>query len=258
MDIWELMVVAGRRWRVVLPVTIIGTLLVVVLAATSSSAWKAQAVVGFQGNTGTVELLEDEQIEFNNLNPLAGQNIGPVAAYAEQAAQSRNTRADVAQRGLATSYEVLRDPFNPQLTIDVEGDDPAIVLDTTQYLAEFIQAEVAGWQNDLDVAEALQVAAFTVTLDEEATKDTTPVLKMVILGAAVVIVLALGAGVAADVLAARRMRAEGPTDHREGNGFAAAFDAIRTAEWADAGRIFNDADREPEPAPARTSRWSRS
>ncbi len=246
MDLWEIVVVTIRRWKVTLPVAALGLIILLVVASGVAPTWKAKSGIGFLSGSGTLEAsAEDDSVSVGTfVNPLSASDSRNIARYAQTAAASKQAQIALGNDGVSSNYEVLLDNFYPVITIEAEASTPEDALETNQYLFELISSNVARWQQDAGIEDdnALRQRTQLLYADEEASQDTTNRTKVLLLGTVALLITACGSGILADLIAYRRNRGLPP---------AAATTAAPGAttvpqEWVNAAQpspaIWNEAD----------------
>lgn len=217
MDLWEIVLVTIRRWKVTLPVLLACIALVGTIAVATAPTWKAEATVGFIGPGASVQTSTDGRVTLlPDQNPLGSGNTRVVAAFAESAAESPLAKQQLLDRGLAVDYTVTLDTFNPMLFVQTESDDSQTAIDATQFLVDLIDREIEEWNVDVGVeTDVLRFRTLTIFIDDTARQDSSGRTKMLIIGAIATLAITLGAGVLADLVATgrdRRRKRNEPTE----------------------------------------------
>ena len=214
MDLWEIVVVTIRRWKVTVPVLVGGLVVLLIMAAGVAPTWKAKSAIGFLGASGTLAAAADDPgqlIQESATNPLTGDSRN-IARYAQTAAGSGPAQIALGQSGVASNYEVLLDNFYPVITIEAEASTPEAALETNAFLFSYVADNVDSWQTDagLDETNPLRQQAFRLFSDEAATKDTTSRIKVLLIGGVALLLLVCGSGILADLIAYRRGQSRHP------------------------------------------------
>ncbi len=267
MDLWEIVVVTIRRWKVTLPVAALGLVVLLVVASGVAPTYKAKSGIGFLSGSGTLEASADDpsDVQVGSLtNPFSAGDSRNMARYAQTAAASKPAQIALGENGVSSDYEVLLDNFYPVITIEAEAATPEAALETNQFLFELISSNVAGWQQDAGIDEDSTLRQRTQLLfaDEEASQDTTSRTKVLLLGTVALLLVTCGSGILADLVAYRRNRATRPV-------LATASAGATTVpqEWVNAAQpspaVWNEAEEvltepgERVGAGSETSRWGR-
>ena len=207
MDLWEAVVVAFRRWYVLVPTLVIGV--IVALSLANSVAPVHQATATIQYLRPSVDLNEDTTTLDLQSNPYF--DLRSLAVATELSATSEDLRAQLRDEGNDADYTFEVDRREPIVRIATQSTSAESAISTLDALVEFAENEARIRQEQLDVAEEFFVIADVVSQDTLTSIDLTSRTRARVLFLAVAIVIALGAAVAVEsVIGALRRRGGGP------------------------------------------------
>ena len=176
MDLWELLMITIRRWKITVPVAILAFGGAFMAAQSTPPEYTADAAVGLLGASFTPDPNNPGQLVSED-NPLVVANQGRTAlAFTEKAVTSSDQKRNAVENGFSENYTVTLDRFNPVLEVDVVAPDPETAVDTAAYVVELIKADVT----DTQIVEAglddenLQLRPTELYVDEVAGEDVTP------------------------------------------------------------------------------------
>lgn len=166
---------------------------------------------------GLVLLVPSQEIVGKGGNPLLvmdGLTLPAtvlVAYYKGAAAQ-----ADVAAHAPTASFEVTLDESTrgPVIAIDVSDPSAAGAIQALDYLAEAVPARLDTLQKEVDAPPESVVTSLPLTMDTEATADTSSATRMLIAAVGVGLVATLLLTSMLDGLLLRLQRAEVEAGHR--------------------------------------------
>jgi capsular polysaccharide biosynthesis protein len=206
MDLWELLVITARRWKVTLPVAILSFGFAFAAAGSVPPEYTAEAAVVIYGaqfaEDATTGELEDTD------NPLVLANEGRSAlAFAERSMVSSDQKAAAEEAGQSSSYTVTLDRFNPILDVAVVADTPEQAVSTAAYVVEQIESELRELQvQSGQQEEDLQLQPSVLFVDETASQDATPQTRMLIILLVLATLATIGTAVLADAFIVTRQR----------------------------------------------------
>jgi hypothetical protein len=209
MDLWEMLVVTFRRWKISLPVLVVLGLATFTLTSGIAPTYKAQAGVIFVGSSSVVEFdpTTGEQVFVETQNPVvtAGE-ARTIALGAQKFAMSTNVKLDLARQGFCTEYAVILDRFQPIIDIEADCPTPEQSIETARVVVDQIDAYVEDVQIAAEVPEDVRVGTAPLFVDEVADEELSNRLRAQIILAVFTLVATIGAAVAVDALIAYRQR----------------------------------------------------
>lgn len=188
MDLWEALMIAFRRWYVVIPVLAVGLVLGQLVADSVSPVYQADAVVQYR--VPVVDQNDEEAVAGVNTNPYT--NLNTLISATEVASQSDVIAIEMANAGFGdVAYSLASDLRSPLLTIQTEStsyDRSIAALDT---LVEFVQQDAVERQNNAGVDDEYHVQLEVLDQDLVPTTDLTSRTRTRVLMIAVAFILAI-------------------------------------------------------------------
>ncbi len=246
MDLWDLLKVAVRQWRVLVPLLALSVGAAVFLSGSIAPEYSAQGSIVLIGPSETPG--EPAQpppepggvgtpaVDPSPVNPYLSFNssLAVTAEVLSLRLTSAQTVAALADAGLATTYEVNLTPRSPILQVRTIGDDPATVVATLDRLIEVAGAELDLLQATGGAPETQRAAVDVLSRSTAASADSS--------GAQRVRLLVLALGVAASVavayateglLAVRRSRSTDRHDDHDDHDDDDRDELIDHDDWDD-------------------------
>jgi cbb3-type cytochrome oxidase subunit 3 len=240
MDLWELLMITVRRWKVTLPVAIISFGVAFAASGSVPPEYKAEAAVAISGaeytlDAGTGQAERDQ-------NPLVVANEGRSAlAFAEKTMVSSDAKVASVEAGNASSYTVTLDRFNPILDVSVVADSPEKAVATAAYVVDRIESEILDLQALAgETEEDFQLQPRVLYVDEVASEDATPQTRMLVILLVIATLATIGTAVLADAFFVLRER-------RKAN--AAQASNAEAQDWDEAQEMIESATRLKEVSP---------
>jgi len=245
MDIWQILTIGVRRWRITVPLALAGIAFAWVFSASVSPIYKAEGsllylppsanVVDVSGQAATDPASPefDPTIEtfVETRNPFAGSLRSAVLA-AELYMQSRGVEREFDDLGLSTQFSVLADSRNAVLYLSADASSPDVAIGTVHKLLDIALEDLSSRQDAFGVDPLERVTAQTVTRDEIAVIDLGGRMRVRAILLILAILLAFGIAVAI----------EGYQDHRrnqrqpnQGSPDSASDEADAAAESSSSG-----------------------
>ncbi len=243
MDLWELLMITIRRWKITVPVAILAFGGAFMAAQSTPPEYTADAAVGLIGAGFSVDPNTGEIVEEDN--PLVVANQGRTAlAFTEKSVTSSDEKRSAVENGFSENYTVTLDRFNPILEIDVVATDPDTAVATAGYVVELIKADVIDTQVIAgEDDENLQLRPTELYVDEVAGEDVTPRSRMLVILLVIALMVTIGAAVLADAYFALRERGRQGRTRRRDEG------DDETEDWDDAQELIDSAMRVREVTP---------
>lgn len=209
MDLWEMLVVTFRRWKISVPVFVGLGLLTFSLTSGIAPTYKAQAGVIFVGSSSVVEFdpTTGESVFVETQNPVvtAGE-ARTIALGAQKFATSTNVKLDLARQGFCTEYSVVLDRFQPIIDIEAECPTPEQSIETARVVSDQIDAYVEDVQIAAEVPEQVRVSTAPLFVDEVADEELSNRMRTQIILGVFTLIATIGAAVAVDAFIAYRHR----------------------------------------------------
>jgi hypothetical protein len=225
-DLWDLLKVAVRQWRVLVPLLALTFGAAVFVSGSIAPEYSASGSIVLIGPSETPGEpaqppaepggVETPGVEPSPVNPYLSFNSS--LAITAEVLSLRLTSAQavgaLADAGLATTYEVNLTPRSPILQLTAKGDDATTVVATLDRLIEMAGGELEQLQSTGGAPETQRAAIDVLSRSNAAAPDAS--------GAQRVRLLVLALGVAASVavayateglLALRRTRSAKQLDH---------------------------------------------
>lgn len=206
MDLWEAVVVAFRRWYVLVPTLMVGV--IVALSVAGSVAPVHEATATIQYLRPSVSTLDQETSFALQANPYS--DLRSLAVATELSATSEDLAAQLRAEGFDADYTFVIDRREPIVRITAQSTSAASALSTLDALVDFAEREAQIRQEQFAVDPDVFVTADVVNQDELTSIDLTSRTRARVLLLAVALVVALGAAVAVESVAgALRRRGDG-------------------------------------------------
>lgn len=195
MDLWEAVVVAFRRWYILVPAFVIGVFLALQLAESVAPVHEASATVQYiPANTDVLVDPDNVEVDPEDVgDPLAESEALAAERDAERSAALANPYSDLrslaiaveltatsesfarrlAESGLDADFEMTTDPRQPVLYITTMSNSPDVALDTLDELIAFTEEESTKRQSDVGVDTPYHVTPDLLRQDESTTIDMT-------------------------------------------------------------------------------------
>ena len=203
MDLWDLLKVAVRQWRVLVPLLVLTVGVAVFAGGGIAPEYSAQGSIVLIGPSETPGEpaqpapepggVETPAVDPSPVNPYLSFNssLAVTAEVLSLRLPSAQTVVALADAGLATTFEVNLTPRSPILQVRTTGDDPATVVATLDRLIEIAGAELDLLQTTGGAPETQRAAVDVLSRSTAASADSS--------GAQRVRLLVLALGVAASV-----------------------------------------------------------
>ena len=215
MDLWEAVVVAFRRWYVLVPTLVVGVLVALSVAGSVSPVHEAGATIQYL--PPAVSILDQETAFQVQANPYS--DLRSLALATELAAESENLTSELRDQGFDADFTLEIDRRAPVLTITTMSTSPASALQTLDALVEFAvdEAQIRQEQQFVGGDPEFYVVADVPTRDTSTSIDMTSRTRARVLLLAVAVVVAVGAAVAVESVlsAVRRRRGGGSVESAE-------------------------------------------
>jgi len=196
MDFISVIGVALRRWKITVPVFVVGMALVLRIASGLGTEFESLGTVIILPPSVTIyDLSADEEYEDEaNIyieNPRSTRTLAATALIAVGASEVRIAAADA---GLSPNYEVVVDDVEPILYITAKGETAAQSSDTLDFVIFELARELAVRQGVTPDIPAELVATMEVLSELRAIEDTSGGLKVMgTLGIVVVLLTVMAA-----------------------------------------------------------------
>jgi len=184
MDIWQVLTIGVRRWRLTLPLAIVALTASWMFSGTIAPVYRAEgsllylppsasvvdvaslvatnpASPGFDPTVG--EVIEQR-------NPFAGSLRSAVLA-GELYIASNDVELALHSRGLSTKYSAVSDSRNAVLYISAEASSANVAIDTVDEVISIARNDLSSRQESFGVDPIERVTAQTVTQDQLAVID---------------------------------------------------------------------------------------
>lgn len=203
MDLWDLLKVAVRQWRVLVPLLVLTVGAAVLASGGIAPEYSAQGSIVLIGPSETPGEpaqpapepggVETPAVVPSPVNPYLSFNssLAVTAEVLSLRLTSAQTVVALADAGLATTFEVNLTPRSPILQVRATGDDPATVVATLDRLIEIAGAELELLQTTGGAPETQRAGVDVLSRSTAASADSS--------GAQRVRLLVLALGVAASV-----------------------------------------------------------
>ena len=220
MDIWTVLKACVRRWYVFLP--ILGVALWVGNARVEAMppVYWAESSAAL---TGPALVPGDEAGEIIEVNPFQslGGSLNTTTQILVSVMDSGPKRDQFFEQGITLDYQVSQD--NAVIYFYVEGDDPAVVTETSSRLVELLDVEIATLQTKPVEAPESRIRAVPLTLPLTAVRDTGAGLQLLAVIGVLGLLLGAGAAIALDGFLRYRAR----TSERR------SADAVSATAWVE-------------------------
>ena len=204
MDLWEAVVVAFRRWYVLVPTLVIGVIVALSLAGSVAPVHQADATIQY------LRPLVGDDVDANDLQTNPYSDLRSLAVATELSATSEDLATQLRAEGFDADFTFVVDRREPIVRITALSTSAASALSTLDELVVFALDEAQARQEQLGVTRFF-VRADVVSQDTTTSIDLTSRTRARVLFLAVAIVIALGAAVAVEsVIGALRRRGGGP------------------------------------------------
>jgi hypothetical protein len=208
MDLWEAIVIAFRRWYLVVPVLVGGLILGQYVADSVSPIYRADATLQYR--IPFYDQSDEEAVLGVNSNPYT--NISTLIVATEVAAKSDLIAIDLAQQGYADiAYSVTSAQRTPLLYIKTESTSRDSAVGGLDALVEIVQADAVARQTEAIGSTPEYFVQVEVLLqDFVPSTDLTSRTRTRVLMGAVAVIFAVVAAVAIESLIGHlRRRREG-------------------------------------------------
>lgn len=159
MDLWTLLVIAARRWVVVL---------LVLLVTAPSAVWMASRLEVLHLATSWVVLVPRSSHDVGAAAAAAQQQLPQTATVVAELLRGDDVRARLDAPDATTDYEVEVAVDAPLIRIRVDGEDEDVVLATALQLLDAAGVELAARPTLATGADGVRVAAQVVASPEAA------------------------------------------------------------------------------------------
>lgn len=198
MDLWEAIVIAFRRWYVVIPVLAGGLILGQYVADSVKPVYRADATVQYR--VPAADPTDEEAVLAIAANPYV--NLGTLITATEVASQSDVVAIELAQQGLGNvAYAVSSDRRSPLMYIETESNSPQAAVDGVAALIDYVQRDAVKRQTDA-IGDTPDYFVEVDVLDQDVvpSTDLTSRTRTRILMGAVAVILAIVGAVAIESL----------------------------------------------------------
>lgn len=223
MDLWEAIVIAFRRWYVVIPILVGGLILGQYVANSVKPVYRANATVQYRAPA--VDQTDEEAVLAVAGNPYV--NLPTLMTATEVASKSDVLAIDMAQQGYGdAAYAITTDGRRPLLFIDVEAKSNGTAVGAVEALVEYVQEDAVQRQvNAIGDTPDYFVELEVLDQDITATTDLTSRTRTRVLMGAVAVAFAVVAAVGIESLVSHLRR------RREGDDDEAAVDEQPGVVW---------------------------
>ena len=208
MDLWEAIVIAFRRWYLVVPILVGGLILGQYVADSVSPIYRADATVQYR--LPVINQSDEEAVLGLASNPYLNFTI--LITATEVASQSDLVAIDLAQQGYAdVAYSITSAQRTPLIFIKVESTSPESAIGGLDALVEYVQQDAIDRQTEA-IGPAPEAFIQVDVLDQDLvpSTDLTSRTRTRVLMGVVAVVLAVAAAVAIESLIGHlRRRREG-------------------------------------------------
>jgi hypothetical protein len=143
MDLWEAIVIAFRRWYVVVPVLVGGLILGQFVANSVNPVYRADATVQYR--VPAADPNDEEAVLAIAANPYI--NVGTLITATEVASQSDLVAIELAQQGYGNiAYSVTSDRRGTLMYIQTESNSPAAAVGGVDALIEYVKRDAVDRQ----------------------------------------------------------------------------------------------------------------
>lgn len=212
MDVWQVLAIGFRRWKITLPIAILGVLLAWTYSSGVEPTYSADASLLYLPSAVSIFEVEDPAVAADEegeivevLNPF-GASLRSAALAGELYINSDVVRDDISDLGLSSNYGVTTDRRNAVLYFVAEAKSPDVAVATIDELLVVAEDDLKGRQDAFGVDEREQVTVQVVTKDQSAAADFGARVRI----RAILLLLALAFAFGVGVLL------EGFLDHRAG------------------------------------------
>lgn len=206
MDLWEAVVVAFRRWYVMLPVLLIGVFVAWRLAESVAPVHEASATVQYL--PPAVNTFDQETAFAFAANPYS--DLRSLAFATELSVQSEDFAAELDDRGFDAEFSVETDRREPVLYIITESTSRGSALGTLDAVLVFVEEEALERQEQQFGGDpSLFVLADVLRRDTTTATDLTSRTRARVLLLVVAGVVAMGSAVLVESISGAIKRARG-------------------------------------------------
>lgn len=150
MDLWESLQVVVRRWYVSFPLLLIAAVVALQMSTRVDAEYSAQSSLILVGPSSTGSAGGAADSAFVNPYLSFSSSLATTAQLLQLSMSSGAARESVAERGLASDYEITLLSRSPILNISVETDDPVVAVETLDEVARLIEAELEERQDAIE------------------------------------------------------------------------------------------------------------
>ncbi len=214
MDFFSMIGVMCRRWKVVIPVFVLGMGITLRVASGVGAEYESYGTVIFLPATTYLVDFSDGTEFVDDLNPFISnpRATRTLARTVPLVVGSTPVRRIAVEDGLSPNYEIDLDDVESILFITAKGETPAQSSDTLDFVFFELARELAARQNVTEATVEQQVAHMEILSEIRAVENTSGGLKVMgTLGVAVILVTIMAGFVAEGFSERRAVRAEADT-----------------------------------------------
>jgi hypothetical protein len=223
MDLWEAIVIAFRRWYVVIPTLAVGLILGQVVANSVKPVYRADATVQYR--QPAIDQTDEEAVLAVAGNPYT--IVTTLITATEVASQGDLLAIEMREQGFGdVAYSISSDRRDPLLVIQVEATRPADAVGAVEALVAYVQRDAVERQTQA-IGDTPDYFVDIEILDQAlvAQTDLTSRTRTRVLMAAVAIVFAIVGAVGVESLISHLRR------RREGDDSEAQVDEQPGVVW---------------------------
>jgi hypothetical protein len=223
-DLWDMLKVAGRQWRVLVPMLVLTFSVALFVGGAIDPEYVAKGALVLVGPNETPGTPAQPASQPGGtptpagaptpVNPYIGFSSSlPITAQALSVrVQSTQARDAIEDAGMSTSYTVTPDVRSPIIVIEARGQNSKQAVGTLNMLIDVSGEELNRMQTAQDVAESQLISLDVLDQNSTATEDTGTVskLRIMVLGLGLVASITI-AYVTEGFLSWRRER-QGPAE----------------------------------------------
>ncbi len=274
MDLWEAVVVAFRRWYVMVPMLVIGVFVALRMAESVAPVHEASATVQYL--PPAVNTFDQETAFAYAANPYS--DLRSLAFATELSSESEDFSAELYARGFDADFALDTDRREPVLYITTTSTSQEAALGTLDALLTFVEEEaITRQERRFGGDPSLFVTPDVLNQDTITSVDLTSRTRARVLLLVVAVVVAMGSAVLVEGIVGVLQRGQGSADRASNEPSVVWFGvpmqggqqppAVRPAEQpylAPAPEVptqmtgtSGDGADDPPARPPRSNRWSR-